>query len=54
MCFVGNLRNWDFVVSVLDDYKGVKFGFVFYDDVDFLFMVVKLFYDEKIYVFVKW
>ncbi|KAK0386005.1 hypothetical protein NLU13_5842 [Sarocladium strictum] len=50
---IGNLRNWDAAASVMDDHKGVKFGFALYDDVDSLSMAVKLLYQEKIQVPVK-
>lgn len=50
---VGNLRNWDAAASVMEDHKGVKFGFALYDDVDSLSMAVKLLHEEKIQVPIK-
>lgn len=47
---LGHLRNWDAAASVMDEHKGVKFGFALYDDPDSLSTAVKLLHGEKIEV----
>ncbi|OBS21663.1 hypothetical protein FPOA_07999 [Fusarium poae] len=50
---VGKLRKWDSSASVIDDHKGVKFGFALFDDPWSLSSAVKLLHEEQIEVPVK-
>lgn len=46
----GKLRRFDSAASVMDDHKGVKFGFALFDDPESLSTAVKLLHEETIEV----
>lgn len=50
---VGSLRRWDPSDSVMDDYKGTKFGFALFNDHESVATALKLLHDESIEVPVK-
>ncbi|KAH7324746.1 hypothetical protein B0I35DRAFT_449633 [Stachybotrys elegans] len=50
---MGSLRRWDASASVMDDHKGVSFGFGLFDDPDSLSNAVQLLYEEGVEVPVK-